>query len=75
MIFEIFSPKKLATKLVFLTLNKDKLSKNLIITLVFEKNANFFVENWQKLQKIVIITLVPSHMQYRPFLSNKLAFL
>jgi hypothetical protein len=30
--------------------------KNVIITLVFEKNANFFAENWQKLQKIVIIT-------------------
>jgi hypothetical protein len=24
--------------------------------LVFEKNANFFAENWQKLQKIVIMT-------------------
>jgi hypothetical protein len=30
--------------------------KNSIITLVFEKNANFFAENWQKLQKIVITT-------------------
>jgi hypothetical protein len=29
-----------------------------IITLVFEKNANFFAENCQKSQKIVIITLV-----------------
>jgi hypothetical protein len=28
--------------------------------LVFEKNANFFAENWQKSQKIVIITSVPS---------------
>jgi hypothetical protein len=27
--------------------------------LVFEKSANFFAENWQKLQKIVIITLTP----------------
>jgi hypothetical protein len=28
----------------------------MIITLVFEKNANFFAENWEKSQKIVIIT-------------------
>jgi hypothetical protein len=31
----------------------------LIITLVFEKSANFFAENWQKSQKIVIITSAP----------------
>jgi hypothetical protein len=28
----------------------------MINTLVFEKNANFFAENWRKSQKIVIIT-------------------
>jgi hypothetical protein len=38
MILKIFSPKKSAKKLEFLT----QLCKNLIITLVFEKNANFF---------------------------------
>jgi hypothetical protein len=27
----------------------------------FEKNANFFAENWQKSQKIVIITSTPGH--------------
>jgi hypothetical protein len=27
--------------------------------LVFEKNANFFAENWQKSQKIFIITSTP----------------
>jgi hypothetical protein len=59
MIFEIFSPKKIAKKLASLTQNKAKLCKILIITLVFEKNANFFAENWQKSQKIVIITLTP----------------
>jgi hypothetical protein len=31
----------------------------LIITFVFEKNANFFAENWKKSQKIAIITLTP----------------
>jgi hypothetical protein len=34
--------------------------KHLIRTLVFEKNANIFAENWQKSQKIVIITSTPS---------------
>jgi hypothetical protein len=51
----MFSPKKLA----FLTQNKAKLCKILIITLFFEKNANFFAENWQKSPKIVIITPTP----------------
>jgi hypothetical protein len=54
-------PKKIAKKLAFLTQNKAKLCKILIITLVFEKNANFFAENWQKSQKIVIITSTPGH--------------
>jgi hypothetical protein len=57
MIFEIFSPKNLSKKLAFFTQNKAKFWKNLIITLVFEKNANFFAENCPKSQKIVIITL------------------
>jgi hypothetical protein len=34
------------------TQNKAKLCNILIVTLVFEKNANFFAENWQKLAKI-----------------------
>jgi hypothetical protein len=41
-ILKIFSPKKNCKKLAFLTQNKSKLCKILIITLVFEKNANFF---------------------------------
>jgi hypothetical protein len=49
MIFYIFSPKNLAKKLAFLTQNKAKLFKNLIITMVFEKNSNFFN---RKLSKI-----------------------
>jgi hypothetical protein len=59
MIFEIFSPNNSAKKLAFLTQNKAKLCKTLITTSVFEKNANFFAENCQKSQKIVIITLTP----------------
>jgi hypothetical protein len=45
--------------MAFLTQNEAKLCKILIMTLVFGKNANFFAENWQKSQKIVIITSTP----------------
>jgi hypothetical protein len=38
----------------------------MIITLVFEKNANFFAENCQKSQKIVIITSVPGLDHFDP---------
>jgi hypothetical protein len=47
--------------MAFLTQNKAKLWKSLIITLVFEKNAVFSAENWRKSQKIVIITSTPGH--------------
>jgi hypothetical protein len=59
MIFKIFSRKKIAKKLAFLTQNKAKLCKFLITTLDFEKRVNFFAENWQKSQKNVIITSTP----------------
>jgi hypothetical protein len=42
MILKIFLPKHSTKKLAFLTQNKAKLCKILIITLIFEKNANFF---------------------------------
>jgi uncharacterized HAD superfamily protein len=42
----------------FFAQNRAKLCKNWIITLVYEKNA-FLAENWQKSQKIVIITSTP----------------
>jgi hypothetical protein len=57
--FKNIFAKDLAKKLAFFTQNKAKLFKNLIITLVFEKNAIFFSENCQKSQKIVIITSTP----------------
>jgi hypothetical protein len=47
--------------LAFLTQNKAKFSKKIITTLIFEKNAIFFAENCQKLQKIVTITSTPGH--------------
>jgi hypothetical protein len=34
-------------------------AKNFIVTLVFEKNANFFAEIWQASPKIVVITSTP----------------
>jgi hypothetical protein len=33
--------------------------KNLIMTLVFDKNAYICAENWQKSQKIMIILSIP----------------
>jgi hypothetical protein len=37
----------------------------MIITLVFEKNANFFAENGRKSQKIVSITSTPDWPKFR----------
>jgi hypothetical protein len=58
-IFKIFSPKHLAKKWRFNAHTNASFCKNLIITLVFVKNVNIFAENWQKSQKIVIITSTP----------------
>jgi hypothetical protein len=55
-IFKIFLPKNLAKHLAFFIQNKAYLCKKLIVTLVLEKNANFFEENCRKSQKTVIIT-------------------
>jgi hypothetical protein len=49
MIFKKFSPNISAKKLVFFTRYKAKLCKILIVTLVFEKNANYFAEIRRKL--------------------------
>jgi hypothetical protein len=62
MFLKIFSPKFLAKILAFFVQTTASFSKNLIITLVFEKNAHFFAENWQKSQKIVIITSSPDEL-------------
>jgi hypothetical protein len=43
-----------------------------IITLFFEKNANFFAENWQKSQKIMIITSTPGNTYTSFFLRIKI---
>jgi hypothetical protein len=54
--------------MAFLTQNKTKLWKILIITSVFEKNANFFAENCRKSQKIVIKTSTPAQFELRRIL-------
>jgi purine nucleoside permease len=61
MIFQIFLPKNLAKMLAFFAQDTAIFLRKLIITSVFDKNANFFSENWQKSQKIVIITSTPGH--------------
>jgi hypothetical protein len=43
--------------MAFLTHNKTKLPNNFDHNIGCRENANFFAENWQKSQKIVIITL------------------
>jgi hypothetical protein len=70
MILKIFSLKKIAKKLPFLTQNKAKLFNILVITLVFEKDANFFAENWEKSRKIVIITSTPDLDEISPVGEN-----
>jgi phosphoserine phosphatase len=57
--FKIFLPKKLAKILALFAQTPASFCKNFITALVFEKNANTFAENWQKSQKIVIITSTP----------------
>jgi hypothetical protein len=57
-------PKNLAKKMARLTQTKGIFAEKVITTLVFEENANFFAENWQKSQKIVIITSVPDWAEF-----------
>jgi hypothetical protein len=59
MIFKIFFPQNLAKILAFFAQTTASFCKNVIITLVFEKTANFFAENWQKSLKIATITSTP----------------
>jgi hypothetical protein len=59
LLFFKYFRRKILRKMAFFAQNKAKLCKNLIITLVYEKNAIFFAEKWQKSQKIVIITSTP----------------
>jgi hypothetical protein len=73
MILKIFSQNFLVKKLAFLAQNKAELLKILIITLDFEKNAIFFVKNWQKSRKLVIITSTPSPQMNEGFIFSLLS--
>jgi hypothetical protein len=66
MIFKIFSAKNLAKILAFFAQTSVVFAKIVIITLVLRKTPNFFAENWQKSQKIVIITSTPDWANFRP---------
>jgi hypothetical protein len=59
MIFKKILAKKLAKLFAFFAQTAASFCKNLTIALVFEKNANCFAENWQKSQKVVIISSTP----------------
>jgi hypothetical protein len=59
LILKIFSAKNLATILAVFAQTTASFCKNLIVTMVFEENAIFFAENWQKLEKIKIIASTP----------------
>jgi hypothetical protein len=64
--FKNIFDEKNCEKLAFLTRNNAKLCKFLIIKLDFEENANFSTKNWQKSQKIVIITSTPDWENFCP---------
>jgi hypothetical protein len=61
--FKNIFAKKLGEKIAFLTQNKAKFCKILVVTLVFEKKRQYFR---RKLQKIVIITSTPGHLAGKP---------
>jgi hypothetical protein len=60
-LFKYFRQKNRRKNWRFCLKTKLNYAQNLIITLVFEKSANFFAENGRKSQKIVIITSTPGH--------------
>jgi hypothetical protein len=47
-----------------------KICKNLIITLIFERNANFFAENWQKSHKNCDHDIDPVYSSFLFYLQN-----
>jgi hypothetical protein len=53
MILKIFSPKNLAKILAFFAQTTASFCKNLILTLVFEKNANFLLKNGKNRRKLI----------------------
>jgi hypothetical protein len=68
MILKIFFDETFSEKIGVFDSKQSKSFEKLIITLVFEKNANFFAENWEKLKKIVIITSTPGRKSIKLYL-------
>jgi hypothetical protein len=66
--------EKFGEKFGVFTQNKAKVCKILIITLVFEKNANFFAENCRKSPKILIITSTPAANVIKYFFESHIHF-
>jgi hypothetical protein len=71
MIFKNIFAEKFGKKRRFWLKTKLNYAKNLIITFFFEKNANFFTENCQKSQKIVIMASTPGLHRRRFIEYNK----
>jgi hypothetical protein len=44
--------------------------KKIILTLVFDRNANYFIHNWQKSQNIAIITSTPPPSRMAMFFAD-----
>jgi hypothetical protein len=74
MILKIFSPKIFAKKLAFFAKNKAKIGKNRIITLVLEKNANFFDEKLAKIAENCDHNIDPSNLKLNLNLNHFLPF-
>jgi hypothetical protein len=75
MILKIFSPKNLTKKMALFVQTIASFCKDLIITLVFEKNAIIFAENWQKSLKIVIITSTPDKVMFCIFVPVRYVYI
>jgi hypothetical protein len=58
--------EKFSKKLAFLTQNKAKLCKSLIITLVFEKNAIFFRRKLSKIAENCVHNIDPRLCEFSP---------
>jgi hypothetical protein len=58
-ILKIFLPKNFGEKIGVFDSKQSQILKKMIVTLGFEKNANFFAENCLKSPKIVIVNIGP----------------
>jgi hypothetical protein len=64
---KIFSPKNVVKKWRFYSNYSYLVYCKIDYNIGFERNANCFAENWQKSQKIVIITWTPDWAKFCHF--------